>query len=406
MGPCTGDSQPIAANATCEPIVFLGRGLAASNIRSLLKDDPLHSRRVTALSKRPKNAPASEIDASRRVRKAKGMPSVLTVGDINADIVAVIPHYPEKGGEGLSEKGEMHGGGSAANTAIVVARFGVGASLLARVGTDPLGEYVFRELEKAGVDLTLVQRDPTTLTGTMFVTVMPDGERTMLGHRGANVNLTSASVANIAWSDLRWVHVSGYALLKDPQRATALRVFEHAVKRTMTVSLDVGMYAACQAGDEVRNLLPQASVLFQNLEEARALTGKTQLVEASKALLKKGVGTVVVKLGKDGCAVADGKESLRVPAFHLNVVDSTGAGDSFDAGFILGRQWGLSLRASALLGNALGGLACTVMGAGERLPKPQEALELIRRGLSDPALKSWTQELELLLKTLERFPKT
>lgn len=395
-----------AANAICKPVAFRGLTMAASNIRSPLKDDAVPSRLVTALSNRHRDASTSEIDASRSVCKEKGIPSVLTVGDINADIMAVISHYPEKGGEGLSEKGEMHAGGSASNTAIVLARFGVEVSLLARVGTDPLGEYVFRELERAGVDLALVQRDPTLLTGTMFVAIMPDGERTMFGHRGANVNLTSASIENVTWPDLRWVHVSGYALLKDPQRTTALRVFEDAARRMVTTSLDVGMHAACQAGEEVRKLLPQASVLFQNLEEARALTGKTRLVEALKALIEKGVGTVAVKLGKDGCAVADGSETLRVPAFHVNVVDSTGAGDSFDAGFILGRRWGLGLRASALLGNALGGLACTVMGAGEHLPGPQEARELVRRGLSDAALKNCTHELELLLKTLERFPKT
>ena len=331
---------------------------------------------------------------------------MLTVGDINADIMAAIPHYPQKGGESLSEKAELHAGGSAANTAVVLARFGVDVSLLGRVGADPLGEYVFRELEKAGVDLGLVQRDPSAMTGTMFVAVMPDGERTMFGHRGANVNLTSVPLETIAWSDLLWAHVSGYALLKDPQRTTTLRVLEHVAGRKITASLDVGVHAAHQASDEVRRLLPQTSVLFQNLEEARALTGRTELRGALKALLEKGVGTAAVKLGKEGCAVADGSETLRVPAFSVDVVDSTGAGDSFDAGFILGRRWGLGLRASALLGNALGGLACTALGAGEHLPGPREAQKLIRRGLSDPVLKDWTQELELLLKMLERFPKT
>jgi len=361
---------------------------------------------MRALSKKRRAVSASEIDSARGGSKRKGMPSVLTVGDINADIMAALSHYPEKGGEGLSEKAELHAGGSAANTAMVLARFGVDVGLLGRAGTDPLGEYVFHELERAGVDLRMVQRDPTAMTGTMFVAVMPDGERTMFGHRGANVNLTSVSLETAAWSDLRWVHVSGYALLKDPQRTTTLRVLEYTAGRKTTVSLDVGVHAARQASDEVRRLLPRTNVLFQNLEEARALTGRTELGEALKALLEKGVGTVAVKLGKEGCAVADGNETFRVPAFSVDAVDSTGAGDSFDAGFILGRQWGLGLRSSALLGNALGGLACTALGAGEHLPKPREAWELMRRGLVDPKLRNWTQELELLLKILERFHRT
>jgi len=361
---------------------------------------------MKAFSKKRRVASASGIDSANSGCRQKGMPSVLTVGDINADIMATLSHYPEKGGEGLSEKAELHAGGSAANTAMMLARFGVDVSLLGRVGADPLGEYVFRELEKAGVDLTLVQSDPTAMTGTMFVAVMPDGERTMFGHRGANVNLTSVSLETVAWPDLRWLHVSGYALLKDPQRTTTLRVLEHAAGRKTTVSLDVGVHAARQASDEVRRLLPRTSVLFQNLEEARALSSRVELRGALKTLLEKGVETVAVKLGKEGCAVAGGSETFRVPAFSVDAVDSTGAGDSFDAGFILGRQWGLGLRSSALLGNALGGLACTALGAGEHLPGPREARELIRRGLSDPALKNWTQELELLLRILEQFPKT
>lgn len=358
---------------------------------------------MTPFSKKQRDLSASEIPATRRACNENAMPSVLTVGDINADIMAAIPYYPEKGGEGLSEKAELHAGGSAANTALVLARFGVHARLLGRVGTDPLGDCVFRELERAGVDLALVQRDAAALTGTMFVAVMPDGERTMFGHRGANVNLTSVPLETVAWSDLHWVHVSGYALVKDPQRTTALRVFEDAARRGITVSLDVGTYPAFQAGDEVRKLLPRASVLFQNLEEVCALTGRTELPEALKALLENGVETAAVKLGRDGCAVADSNETFRIPAFSVDVVDTTGAGDSFDAGFILGRQWGLGLRASALLGNALGGLACTALGAGENLPGPREAQELIRLGLADSELKNWTQELELLLRILERF---
>ncbi len=361
---------------------------------------------MTPFPSKHRDVSASQIAAARQASNENATPCVLAVGDINADIMAAIPCYPEKGGEGLSEKAELHAGGSAANTALVLARFGAHARLLGRVGTDPLGECVFQELDRAGVDLTLVQRDATALTGTMFVAVMPDGERTMFGHRGANANLTSVPLETAYWSDLHWVHVSGYALAKDPQRTATLRVIEGAAHRGIAVSLDVGLYAACQAGDDVRRLLPQTSVLFQNLEEARVLTGKTELLETLKALLGKGVGTAAVKLGKDGCAVADGNETFRVPAFSVDVVDTTGAGDSFDAGFILGRQWDLGLRASALLGNALGGLTCTALGAGEHLPGPREAQELIRRGLADPELKNWTQELELLLRILERSRQT
>lgn len=327
---------------------------------------------------------------------------MLTVGDINADIMAIIPQYPQRGGEALSQTAEFHAGGSAANTALVLARFGLDATLMGRVGTDPLGEYVLEELEEAGVDLALVERDRGAMTGTMFIAVTPDGEHTIFGHRGANVNLTSIPLKNVTWPGLTWVHISGYALLEGPQRVTAVRVLEEAATRGITVSLDVGVCTARQAGDYLRKLLPQTNVLFQNLEEARALTGRSDVGEASKALLEKGVGTVVIKLGKKGCVAADDNSSFQVPAFAVDVVDTTGAGDAFNAGFILAQRWGLGLRPSALLANVLGGLACTALGAGGRLPEPQAARRLIRRTLARSELKGWKEELELLLRSLER----
>jgi len=328
------------------------------------------------------------------------MPSVLAVGDINVDVIALISHYPQKGGDGLAEKGELHAGGSAANTALTLARFGVEVGLLGRVGADPLADYVLGELRRSGVELDLVQRDQEALTGIMFIVVTPDGERTMFGCRGANSHLAPISLNEL--NGLRWLHVSGYALLEEPQRTTALMALETAHRRGMTISLDVGMCTAIRAKEDVRKLLPKVDVLFPNLEEARLLTEKERAREALEALLEGGAGLVALKLGKEGCMVGDGKSVFKVPAFPVEVVDTTGAGDGFNAGFILGRLWGLSLRESALLGNALGGLACTVLGAGERLPGPREAQELLQQAIASPKWEEWNDELKHLSRILMR----
>ncbi len=330
------------------------------------------------------------------------MTSVLVVGDINADIMAPVHAYPSKGGESISRRSELHAGGSAANTAIVLAKFGIDVALLGRVGTDPLADLVLTELDRGGVDLTMIQRDPHVLTGTMFIPVTPDGEHTIFGDRGANVNLDQPSLPDLDGLDVRWMHISGYTLLEDPQRKTVLQVLKDAVRRDVRVSLDVGLWAAYKARDEIRRLLRQVDVLFPNLEEARVISGRTGIEEVIESLLVEGVDIVVLKLGADGCVVADRTKSSRVSSFNIDVVDTTGAGDSFDAGFILGRLWQLGPRESALLANALGGLACAHLGAGEHLPAPKETRELLRRSLVDPSWRNWERELGSVLKVLDR----
>ncbi len=122
----------------------------------------------------------------------------------------------------------------------------------------------------------------------------------------------------------------------------------------VAISLDVGLEAAARATEEVRALLPLVDFIFPNQAEAEHLTGSSDMKEAVRALLEYGIGTVALKLGERGCAVGSEGEIFSVPAFTVEVQDTTGAGDSFDAGFILGRLWGLGARESAILANALG----------------------------------------------------
>ena len=154
------------------------------------------------------------------------MPQVVTLGDINVDIIASIPRYPAPGGDGLAEWAEVHSGGSAANTATVLARFGVEVGIIGRVGRDALAEQALARLSEAGVDLSCVQRDDEAITGIMFIPVTPDGERTLFGYRGANFRLDPALLDEgyIAQADV--FHLSGYALLAEPQRSAVRRAKE------------------------------------------------------------------------------------------------------------------------------------------------------------------------------------
>lgn len=328
------------------------------------------------------------------------MPSVLTIGDINADVIALLDCYPRKGSEGLARHVELHVGGSAANTALVLARFGVDVAFLGRTGDDFVAQYVLRKLADAGVDTSLIQHDPEEMTGLMFIVVTPDGERTILGYRGANARLAPVPFERLAPLGLRWVHVSGYTLLEDVPRKAVFTILEEASRWGITVSLDVGVCTAYQVPGHVEEILRYVDVLLPSLEEARALTGREAPREALLAFIEKGVGTVAIKLGGEGCLVGDEKGAFEVPALPVEVVDTTGAGDAFDAGFILGRLWGLGLRESALLGNALGALACAMMGAGDGRITPHRARRLLRQLALSPEWEEWKGESESLLERL------
>lgn len=308
----------------------------------------------------------------------EGRRTVLAVGDINLDIIAPIPFYPNKGGEGVTDRAEIHLGGSATNTAVVLARFGVKTFLLGRVGRDPFGDYTLALLGKIGVDISLIQRDPALATGIMFIAVTPDGERTIFGHRGANVNLSPVSIKSAGLENLNWVHVSGYSFLQDPQRSTALKVLEEASELGISTSLDVGICAAFQARKEIERALPLLEVLFLSKEEALALVGEEKPEKVVEYALKRGTRKVALKMGEKGCLVSDGDNFKTIETFPVRVVDTTGAGDAFNAGFIFGELSGRSLEESGTLGNLMGALACTVMGAGEQLPGPQEARNYLR----------------------------
>jgi ribokinase len=327
---------------------------------------------------------------------------VVTFGDINVDVIASIPRYPAPGGDGLAERAEVHSGGSAANTAIVLANFGVEVGIIGRVGKDALAEQALARLAEAGVDLSCVQRDDEVITGLMFIPVTPDGERTMFGYRGANSRLDPALLDEgyIAQADV--FHLSGYALLAEPQRSAARRAVEMAHQAGVTLSLDVGLEAAVRVIEEVQALLPLVDLIFPNQAEAEHLTGSNDIREAARTLLRYGIETVALKSGKRGCTVGSVGGIFSAPPFAVGIQDTTGAGDSFDAGFILGRLWGLGARESALLANALGALAASAVGAGDALPGPERVRALLQGHLSNPAWRDWEEEISRILERLKQ----
>jgi ribokinase len=328
-----------------------------------------------------------------------GVPLVIALGDINRDIIARIPRYPEPGGDGVASALWTGDGGSAANTARGLAQCGISAGLIGRVGCDAQGEELLRQLQAAGVDTSLVQRDPDVASGLMFITVTPDGQRTMIGYRGANARTCAEEIDPQAVRTARWLHISGYALLGPPQVHAALYALQVAAAAGLRVSLDPGLEAARQKPALIHSLLDQIDLLLPSEEEARALTGAHDPRAALESLHAQGARTVALKQGPRGCLLSDGGVPSLVPAFPIEVLDTTGAGDAFAAAFLAGQVCGLSLRACGLWANALGAWAASAPGGA--MPELAALLAYLRQEQDEARWRGWGREFEALLGLLK-----
>jgi sugar/nucleoside kinase (ribokinase family) len=238
-----------------------------------------------------------------------------------------------------------------------------------------------------------VQRDADSRTGLVFAAVTPDGERTFFSCRGANTRTVLEPKGETAVREAKVLHVSGYSLVEGQQRHTALGAMEEARRSGVPVSVDLGVEVMTVAREDVLKMLSVASMVFPNRAVAEWLTGRRGAHELVTVVLSYGPELVGLKLGGQGCLIGSTDGIFAVPAFPVVPVDDTGAGDSFDAGLLLGHIGGLSLRASGILANVLGAAATSVTGGGISLPGPEEALSFLEEHRGEATWQAWSEEL-------------
>ncbi|SEQ71397.1 Sugar or nucleoside kinase, ribokinase family [Lentzea xinjiangensis] len=288
------------------------------------------------------------------------MRPVVVVGDAGLDVVARHAGPIAHGGD-VRAKVTIEPGGAGANTAVWLAACGASPVLVARVGADSAGRQVHAELTSAGVRCAFAV-DPDLATCCVVVLVDENGQRSMLPDRGANARFSPADLdpGLLAGTDGH-LHLSGYVLLDATSRPAGLAVLSAARAAGWTTSVDpqaaVLIHSAAAFLDDVHGV----DFLLPNADELVALTGSSE-PEAAKSLLGH-VGAVVVTSGPDGATWVDNDELISVPAEVTECVDSTGAGDAFDAGFLAAWLSGASKRDALLGGVRAGSRAVSVVGA-------------------------------------------
>jgi sugar/nucleoside kinase (ribokinase family) len=286
---------------------------------------------------------------------------LIVIGDCNADLVLsgnVRPRFGQ--GENLVHNAELTIGGSAAITACAAVRLGLDCALVATVGNDALGRMQTEALDSAGVDVSSVAIDPEYPTGVTVVLAEP-ADRAILTSLGAIARLDASTVSAAMLANAAHVHVSAWFLLTDlrPELPGLLRAARAA---GATVSLDTNFDPSGHwLDDDLRRALGEVDLLLPNLAEARALSGESDPLAAARVLARR-VPAVAVKLGAEGAVVVAGETTASAATPSVEVVDTTGAGDNFNAGFIAGRLEGRSLADSLRLALTCGTLSIAGMG--------------------------------------------
>ncbi|TMR20919.1 sugar kinase [Nonomuraea zeae] len=297
---------------------------------------------------------------------------LLVIGDAVTDVVA-LHGSPVMSGTDTAADIVLRPGGSGANTAAWAAHLGADVRLLTRLGYDS-SEWHTTELVKTGVrpHVTVDQEHPTAVVIAM---VDKSGERSMLTNRGAGGLISEDDWASSLLDGVERLHVSGYILFAEPGLRLARLAMAEAAAAGIAVSIDPASTGPLRDFGIERFIRESATagLIIPNLDEALLLSGATN-AERAAVLLSDMYGTAVVKLGSEGALAAVGGEVVAaVPGVPAEVVDSTGAGDAFAAGFLTAALHGVSEEA-ALQAGCRAGAACVAQVGG----RPRYGLDLNR----------------------------
>ena len=258
--------------------------------------------------------------------------TVIVVGDAALDVVAR-HHTPIVSAGDSRADIALAVGGAGANTAAWLASLGVDTVMVGRVGDDMAGRQVRSELTAAGVRCALAT-DPSAPTCCVVVLVDDDGQRSMLADRGANARLAGSDLTINILETASHLHLSGYVLLDPLSRHAGLEMLAAARGAGLTTSVDpqAALHILQQGPSSFLAAVTGVDLLLPNADELAALTGSRD--PASAAELLGHVGAVAVTTGPAGASWIDRIGRWDVPAAPADCVDSTGAGDAFDAGLL------------------------------------------------------------------------
>ena len=300
---------------------------------------------------------------------------ILVLGETNVDVVMHGAAVPSPGAEVTAEDCVLTLGSASAICAMGLARLGSRVTFVSRAGADLWGDFCLDALRGRGIDTTRVIRDASIKTG-VTVSISSRTDRALVTYVGSIGEVRETDVPDTLLAAVQHLHVSSY-FLQARLRDGLPTLFDRARRSGVTTSLDPGFDPENRWTDDVRRVAQMVDVFLPNDVELKAMTGCASAEEGLLSL-ENGRTRTVVKLGRDGAMTRDNGATVRAPGFRVDAIDTTGAGDSFNAGFLHAFLSGARVAESLRYANACGALSTRALGGTAAQPTVDEVDALIR----------------------------
>ena len=289
-----------------------------------------------------------------------------------------VSRIPERGGVDFIEEIRLTVAGTAGGTVVDTAKLGLRSLAVGAVGDDEKADWVLMTMEKHGIDTSAMQRLAGVPTSATILNVRPNGERPALHVRGASDHFDVPPSLYDQVFDAPIIHLGGTGLLRKLDGPPSLRLLQEAKRRGRTVTFDL-IAANAETAKVVMPLLPHIDYFMPSIEEARDMSGQVSPEDCASFYLDKGATCCIFTLGGDGAFYAH-RDGTRVssPSYDIKVVDTTGCGDAFDAGFIAALHHKMDVETSLRFAQASAGLVATGLGSDAGIRSFAQTLECMK----------------------------
>ena len=307
------------------------------------------------------------------------MTDVISLGILVADAMGKpIDHIPAEDRLALFEKMELHIGGCAANAGIALARLGATVKVVGKTGTDGFGDFIINTLRRNGTNADGVVQDSTVSTSFTFVMISSAGKRRFLHCLGANASFSIKDIDLDALGDAKILHVAGTYLMPQFDGAETAELLQQAKAKGIKTSLDTAFNDRVEDWESIISpCLPHIDYFLPSIEEAEKITGQSDPKAMARALKAQCPGIVGIKLGSEGFLLKTDHVEEVFPPYKVNVVDTSGAGDCFVAGFLRGVLEGWDTEQCARFGNAVASYCIQAIGCTTGVRSMEETLAFV-----------------------------
>ena len=293
------------------------------------------------------------------------MTEIVSMGVHILDVLGrYVSEIPPGQGISLIDEIRITAAGTSAGTSVDLAKLGCSVTAVGALGNDEMGNILIGILKRYGVNTKYLSRKDGVQTSGSILPIRPNGERPALHVMGSNAVFSFEDVPRDIVAKADFVHIGGFYLMPNFDGPDTVKTLELAKEHGAVTTMDILGIKQDGMAEKILPSMPYLDYFMPNLEEAAMITGLTDPDEMCKYFLNAGAKNVVLKMGERGSLIASSTgERIRVPAFKVKLVDTTGCGDAWSAGFIAGLSLNMSVTKAAQLGSACGSLVASGLGS-------------------------------------------